>query len=501
MVTIGKAGFFACFLCAAASSPGCKAKNGDDLPLRTSIEEESLAKPLQTIADEDLPEGYQELLGPWTGDFDGMVERRVIRALVVFSKMFYFLDGVEQMGITYEALELFEEAINEELRAKPSKVQVVVIPVSRDQLIPALVEGWGDIAAANLTITAERLKLVDFSDPFLTRVSEVVVTGPGAPAINSLDDLAGKEIVVRASSSYYESLRLLNSLFRVRRRAPVKVTLTEEYLEDEDLLEMVNAELIPMVVVDSHKAEFWGQIFDGVRLHSDVAVASGGEIAWAFRKNSPKLSEVVNAFVRKTKLENLTGNVPFKRYLRSTKWVESSLSDEEIERFQETVAFFKKFAGQYGFDWLMLAALGYQESRLDQSLRSGGGAVGVMQILPSTAADRNVDVPNIEDLENNIHAGTKYLRFLRDRYFSSEDIDELNRNLFTFASYNLGPARVVDLRRRAAELRLDPNVWFQNVEVVAAREIGREAVQYISNITKYYVAYRRVLKKGGLPSS
>lgn len=185
----------------------------------------------------------------------------------------------------------------------------------------------------------------------------------------------------------------------------------------------------------------------------------------------------------------------FNRYLRETKWVKNSLSDEEIRLFRETVGFFKRYADRYGFDWLMVAAQAYQESGIDQSKRSPMGAIGVMQVLPSTAADPNVSIPNIEELENNIHAGVKYMRFIMDRYFKDAEIDDLNRNLFAFASYNAGPARISRLRRQAVRNGLDPNIWFHNVEVVAAKEIGRETVQYISNIYKYYVAYRLIVDR------
>jgi membrane-bound lytic murein transglycosylase MltF len=155
-------------------------------------------------------------------------------------------------------------------------------------------------------------------------------------------------------------------------------------------------------------------------------------------------------------------------------------------------SYFREYGERYDLDWLLLAAQGYQESRLNQDLRSPAGAVGVMQLLPSTAADPNVGIPNIEDLENNIHAGAKYLAFLRDRYFSDEAIDSLNQQLLSLAAYNAGPARVARLRREAADEGLDPNVWFRNVELIAARRIGRETVRYVNNIFKYYVAYSRV---------
>jgi len=266
-------------------------------------------------------------------------------------------------------------------------------------------------------------------------------------------------------------------------------------LEDEDLLEMMNVGLIPMIVIDSHKGKFWKQIFKDLTLHPDLKLRTGGQIAWAIRKNSPKLKHVINAFVKTHKKGTRLGNILFKRYLENTQWVRNSLDQEDKKRFQEALAFFKKYSKQYDFDWLMVAALAYQESRIDQSKRSPAGAIGVMQLLPSTAGDKNVNIPDIEELENNIHAGVKYLLFLRDRYFEEEPMDKLNKMLFSFAGYNAGPAKVAKLRKEARQAGLDPNVWFRNVEIIAAKRIGRETVQYVSNIHKYFIAYRLSVDK------
>jgi membrane-bound lytic murein transglycosylase MltF len=426
----------------------------------------------------------------WTGDLDGMAKRGQIRALVVYSKTLYFIDRGRQRGITYEALQAFERHVNAQLRRKTVKVRVVIIPVRRDQLLPWLLNGRGDIAAANLTVTPARQRQVNFAAPFLTGVSELIVTGPTAPPLRTLDDLSGKEIRVRTSSSYFESLARLNASFRQAGKPEVRVRPADENLEDEDLLEMVNAGLLPMVVVDSHKAEFWDQIFDDIQVRSDLALHTGGEIAWAMRKESPKLQQLVDGFVRTSQEGTLLGNMLLKKYLGSVEYVKNATSEAEMRKFQQMIELFKRYAGQYRFDHLMIAAQAYQESHLDQSRRSKAGAIGVMQVLPKTARDPAVGIPDVTKLDNNIHAGVKYLRFMTDRYFNEPGVDATNRTLFAFASYNAGPAKVTRLRRQAAREGLDPNVWFGNVEHVAAKVIGRETVQYVGNIYKYYVAYR-----------
>ena len=433
---------------------------------------------------------------PWKGDFSGMAERRYIRALVVYSKSFYFLDKAQQKGITYDGLKQFEKFINEKLNNKKIKVNIIFIPVSRDRLLPGLVEGLGDIAVANLTITPERLKQVDFSDPVLTGVTEVVVSGPSSPKIASLDDLSGKEIHVRKSSSYYESLQKLNDRFQTEGKNSVNIVAANENLEDEGLLEMLNAGLIRLVVVDSHKAEFWAKVFDKITVHEDIAVSSEGDIGWAFRKNSPEFKAMVNEFVKQHKAGTTFGNILLKRYLKNIEHIKDSTSEKELAKFRQTIDLFKKYASQYQFDYLMVAAQAYQESQLDHSKVSPAGAVGVMQLLPSTAADKNINIPDIHELENNIHAGTKYLRFITDRYFADEGIDPENKMLLSFAAYNAGPARITKLRDEAKTQGLDPNQWFRNIEIVAAKRIGQETVQYVSNIYKYWITYSMIVKRG-----
>jgi membrane-bound lytic murein transglycosylase MltF len=443
------------------------------------------------LISQEIP-GLEQLQEPWFGDLDGMVERRIIRAAVVHSKTLFFLDGARPRGLTFEALTRFEEVLNEELETGHLKVHVVLIPMTRDQLFPALLEGRVDVAAANLTITPERLETVDFGDPLLRNVSEVVVTGPGTPGPESLEDLSGMDIHVRPSSSFYQSLLQVNEGLRRDSLDPIRIQEADELLESEDLLELVNAGLLPATVVDNHMADFWGQIFPGIQVHGDLPIKEGGGVAWAIRKDSPQLKAELDEFAAEHRQGTLLGNITLRRYLSDIEYVANPTEGEAQRRFNRALPVFQEYAGEYGFDPLLVLALGYQESGLDQSAESHVGAQGIMQLMPSTAADPNVGIPDVSTMENNVHAGTKYLRFLLDQYFSNEPLDELNEHFFAFASYNAGPGRVARLRAEASELGLDPNVWFRNVEHVAARRIGRETVQYVSNIYKYYLTYSRI---------
>jgi len=428
---------------------------------------------------------------PWSGDLDGMLERGFVRMLTVYNPLFFSFDGVAQRGLDVEMAQALESWLARTYRntGRPAP-HVVMIPVPRDEILPALIDGRGDIAAANLTITPGRQKLVDFSIPVYPDVSELVVTGPLANGVASIDDLAATTLWVRPSSSYYEHLMALNAQRIAAGRPPLQVRAADERLEDHDLLEMVNVGLLPAVVVDSHKAAFWAQVFEGITVHEDIAVNSGGSIAWAVRKDSPQLLDAVNRFLRGHRKGTLVGNVILARYLGEPDWIDNALSRDGTEQHTEAIDAIKLRAGEYGFDWRMIAAQAYQESRLDQGKVSDAGAVGVMQVRPSTAADPKVAIEGIDEVDANVHAGVKYLRFLQDRYYSAPDIKPLDRVLFALAAYNAGPRAISRARARARNMGFDADRWFGHVEVAAARTISREPVNYVRNIYKYYIAYK-----------
>jgi membrane-bound lytic murein transglycosylase MltF len=453
---------------------------------------EVAASAAPTLSAQQAPWLKPLLQKTWTGDLNGMTERRVIRALVVYSKTYYFVDKGTQRGISYDYLRLFEDDLNARLKKQKKRpVIMVFIPVPRDQLIPALTAGRGDIAAAGLTITPERDKAVDFSDPTVSPVDEIIVTGPATPPISQLAELSGKEVFVRRSSSYYEHLVSFNAQLRQQGNAPVRLKLAPEGLEDEDLLEMLNTGLVQLVVVDHPIALFWSNILPRIKVRTDLVINSGGEIAWTFREHSPQLKTSVNAFLKRRGKADATRAEILRKYLKSTKFVRDAASPKELRKFEATIELFRKYGSRYNIDYLMMMAQGYQESRLNQNVRSRVGAVGVMQVMPATG--RELRVGDIHKIEPNIHAGVKYIAHMRDERFGDESMDELNKDLFAFAAYNAGPARIDGLRRIAAQRGLNPNVWLANVELIAAEKIGRETTTYVGNIFKYYIAYTLVM--------
>ncbi|MGV8917136.1 MAG: transglycosylase SLT domain-containing protein [Pseudomonas sp.] len=431
---------------------------------------------------------------PWVGDLDGMRQQRLVRLLVPYSKTFYSVNQARQEGISYE--------LGEELKAWLDKTQphdrnalrwrVMFIPVSRNDLLPKLIAGYGDIAAGGLSITEGRAQTVDFSAPFASSPGEVLVTGPGIQPLARLEQLSGKTITVRRSSSYFEHLTQLNRQFKKQGLAPIDIQAADENLESEDLLEMINAGLLQATVVDSYLATLWKPVLNNIQVHGATYIKDQTEFAWAIRKHSPLLKAQLELFVEGHKVGTPFGNTLRNKYINSKRLVNAT-STQRMHTFETLLGYFQRYAERYDFDHLLLMAQGFQESQLNQQARSHRGAVGVMQVLPSTAADPIVGIRGIvKSADRNIEAGTKYMRVLNDRYLTDSELTPLNKTLLSFAAYNAGPTNLRKFRRLAEVSGWDKNVWFDNVEYAAAREVGRETVDYVSNIYKYYIAYRLV---------
>jgi len=426
---------------------------------------------------------------PWTGDFDQMLERRMIRVAVPYSRSLYFVDKGRERGLAAELVRDVERWMNTKYAKQLGKrpLTIYIVATTRDELFSDLRDGLADIAVGNLTVTPERLKLVDFvaADDKIVNV-EILVTGPASPAIASIADMSGKTVHVRKTSSYYESLTALNERFRKEGKAPVKLVLVPDALEDEDMLEMLNAGLLEAMVVDDWKAKMWAQVLPKIKVNETIVLREPTKRGWAIRKGSPKLAAALEELYQTSGKQ--TGVIPYRQrqYMKTIKALNNP-TGSDYKRFEETIALFEKYGQKYNFDPLMLAAQGYQESTLDQSKRSHVGAIGVMQIMPATGKD--LQVGDITVTEANIHGGAKYMDQLMTRYFQDAKFSEANRTLFAFASYNAGPGNISRMRKEAEKRGLDPNKWFNNVETVTAEKIGLETTTYVRNIYKYYVSY------------
>ena len=428
---------------------------------------------------------------PWTGNFEAMLDRHLIRILAPYSRSLYFNDRGRERGVTADTMRDFERYLNKKYRKRLGNrpLTVVIIPTTRDKLLNNLFAGKGDIAAGNLTVTEERLQQVDFFTPAdLRLVNEIVVSGADLPTLNTADELSAKTVHVRQSSSYRESLDALNARLKETGKPLVNVVLVPDALEDEDLMEMVGAGLLGLIVVDDWKAKMWAQILPTIRLHSSAVLRSGGKIGWAVRKGNPEVLAALDDFYRANMQKSKLVEQRLKQYMKRVKQIKNSTGDDDWKRFEAAIALFKKYGERYNFDPLMLAAQGFQESGLDQRVTGRFGAIGIMQVMPATGAE--LGVGSVHVIDSNIHAGAKYLDILMSKHFPDAHFSDANRPLFAFASYNCGPGNISKMRKEAVKRGLDPDLWFNNVELVVAEKIGMETTNYVRNIYKYYVAYR-----------
>jgi len=427
----------------------------------------------------------------WKGDFDGMLERRAIRFYVPYSRSLYYVDKGRERGISAYLIRDFERWVNQKYTKQLGKrpLTVFVIAATRDKLRADLLDGYADVAVGNIKVLDELLQDVDFVAPDETATStEILATGPASPPIESIDDLAGKTVHVRKVSSYYLSLTALNDRFKKQGKQEIKITLVPDALEDEDMLEMLNVGLLQAIVVDDWKAKAWAQVLPKVKVNEQVVLRPKTKVGWAIRKESPKLAAVLNEYYAQFAKLGTVGTRVRRDYTSKVKAFRNATASADQKRFETLIAYFRKYGDRYNFDPLMLAAQGYQESQLDQSAKSHVGAIGVMQIMPATGSE--LKVGDIGQAEPNIHAGAKYMDQLMTKYFSDAKFDEQNRALFAFASYNAGPGNISRMRKEAAKRGLDPDQWFNNVEIVTAEKIGIETTTYVRNIFKYYAAYR-----------
>jgi membrane-bound lytic murein transglycosylase MltF len=371
---------------------------------------------------------------------------------------------------------------------------VVFIPVPLERLVPLLEAGYGDLAAAGLTITPERRRNLTFTRPYITGVDEVVVSHKSVTGLTSLDSLSGRPVLAAKGTSYLASLEKLNRSLVSRGLKPMEILDAPDVLTDEDILDLVNSGVAPLAVIDCPTARMWAEVMPDIKVHSKLALRKGGQIAWLVRRDTPKLLASLNHFLKSHRQGTLVGNVLIKRYFTNNQWLVNPNDLEERSRFSRFAPLFKKYGEKYDFDWLLLAAQAFQESRLDPKCRSSAGAVGLMQVMPPATGDRQAETQRLLEPEYNVSVAVKYLAHIRDHYFGDPGLTLPVRARFSLAAYNAGPTAMSRVRRVSKRLGYDPNLWFFNCEYGALRLVGSEPVGYVRNILKYYVSYKLSLR-------
>lgn len=428
---------------------------------------------------------------PSFGDLAEIRERKVLRVLTRNSAATYFLWRGKLMGFDYELAQRFAE--KQGLRLE------VVVPQRNEDLLQLLLDGRGDIVTAALTPSddAER-RGVAFTRPYNYVAPIVVARNDGGLPVD-LADLADRSIYVQRSSPYWDQLG------RLRREAGFALHAAPEQYETEEIIGMVADGRYDLTVADSHILDIeltWRE-----DVAAAFALAEAGPASWAVRESNPELLAAVDKFITK-EYRGLFYNVIYERYFKSPKRAhthrELKTRADQLSPYDRWV---KEAAETHGFDWRLIVAQIYQESEFDPAARSFAGAVGLLQVLPRTG--EQLGVSELEDPAANIAAGVEYLAWVRERF--EDDLPYWERMWFTLAAYNVGHGHVVDARRLAAEMGLDSDRWFGNVEramlLLSRPEYARKArhgycrgsepVRYVREIRSRYEAYLETLTATG----
>lgn len=423
----------------------------------------------------------------FTGDLDAIQARGVLRVLVSYSRTNFFIAEGRLRGFEYEMFQELEKQFVNDAQAGRPPLKIAFLPLPFDEVLPALRAGHGDVAAASICVTPEREQLVAFTLPYLTDVDQVLVAHAALEPVMSWSEVAGRTIHVQAETSYVEHLEHLSDDLVAAGFDALQIVQTPRGLQTEDLLEMVNSGAFHYTLADRYLAELWSGVLSGIRIESDVVAAQSTNLAWAIRQENPQLKALLDEFVSKNKKGSMIGNVLFKRYFGESKWIANPTLEVETSKLGPFLEPLKRYCAEFDFDWRLIAAQAYQESRLDPRTVSSAGAVGLMQLLPSTAAD--MGVTDLEDPERSLYAGIKYMDWLRTHYFAEPQLTEDAQIDFCLAAYNAGIGRVRRWRAAAPARGLNPDLWFENVERLALEDVGMQPVQYVGNINKYFILF------------
>lgn len=445
----------------------------DDMQLKTKVDEYLLARQFTRQPQQ-----------AFTDDLPGLKERRRLRMITRNNAMTYFIHRGRQVGFEYELIKEFADRHNLRLD--------IVIPESHADLLTYLSEGKGDVVAAAMTITKERRAQAVFTLPY-NEVDELVVVRAEEDSIASLQDLAGRTVHVRQSSSFYSTLMALADSIE-----GLQIAALPDSLETEDILAGVEEGRYDITLCDSNLLDV--ELAYGRQLKVAFSIKPTS-LGWAVREDNPALLAALDHYVKEEK-GGLFFNMMKKRYFKNKRTIAKAKDSLRVDlsgRLSPYDELVKKYARQYGQDWRLITAQMYQESKFDPQATSWVGARGLMQIMPVTGHE--LGFTDLHDPEENIHAGVKYMSQLVNRFDPNIPIEERTR--LALAAYNVGYGHVLDARRLARENGWNPDRWFGHVEQ-AMRLLAKPAyherarygfcrcgqpVHYVGNIQNFYDAY------------
>ena len=412
---------------------------------------------------------------------------QVLRVLVNQSRNSSGQVQGESIGVEYHRLRAFERYLNGHAR-DGQEITLKIIPKAKDQLLGALLRGEGDLMAPGELLDVKPTHAVTPSDPIIERVPLMLVGVKGERRYTRLEQLSGRTVALTTGSAAGEALNLINQKLALRKLPPVNIEWVDPTLAVEDVLEMVQAGIYHLTLVEQPIAERWAKLMPKLRFDRKVLVSEPGAMRWYVRRDASMLRASVDRFLT-TYTVPADQNVAFERVYRRLYRVHYPLARADRQKLEKLRPVLQKHAQQQGMDWLNLAALAFKESTLNPNAKGTGGATGLLQIMPSAA--QRVGVNNIQNVEGNVQAGAKYLAMIRRKFFASPQLNERERMAFVLAAYNMGPERVQAMRAEARRRGLNPNQWFFQVERIAMEQVGMGAVSYVNSVNKYYLAFDR----------
>lgn len=426
----------------------------------------------------------------WAGSYDDMLRQRRVRLAVEYDRTLYFSNAGRPYGLAIEIARDLSKWLSSRHADKlqHQSLNVQIVPVPKGDTLLALSNDQADIALGQFHI--EHLEnaptdLIIKSSAILLK--EILVTGKDDRFTHQISSLDGLEVRAAYPESFYSGLKHWNNHLLAEGKSPIKLLTWPQGLEDEDMLQMVNAGLINAIFISDWKAVLWQSVLPNIMVHRDITFQNAGTIGWALNKSNADLAIDIESFVQEWVANDGMRSFrtdSFKSKLRALK---NPTNEPDWSRFEKLWPIFEKYGKQFNLDPFMLAALGYQETGLIPVQTGMGGAVGVMQLMPSTGS--SMGVGDIHQVDANIHAAAKLMDVMLKQYFSDADFTTQNRTLFAIASYNAGPNAIAGLRKFAKNQGFNPDAWLGNVEIVAAEKLGVNVMTYVRNVFKYFVIY------------
>ncbi|MQG93349.1 transglycosylase SLT domain-containing protein [Pseudomonas sp. MN1F] len=434
-----------------------------------------------------LPGPQQNVPVTTARDLQQIRSSKVLRVLVNQSRNSSGEIKGEPVGIEYYRLRGLEHYLNARA-ADGQQIRLKLIPRAKEQLLGALQRGEGDLAAPGELLDPAVTGGVNSSAPVVDQVPLLLVGRKGERSYTRAEQLSGRTVALTSASAAGAVIQQLNQQLALRKRAPIKIEWVDSTLAVEDVLEMVQAGIYPLTMVERPIAQRWARVMPNLRLDSRVQLGQAQAMRWYVRRDATMLLATVDRFLQGYRAPE-NQDAAFERIYRRQYRVHNPLARKDRQRLDSLRAVLQKHGEAQQIDWLNLAALAFKESTLNPAARGSGGAHGLMQITPSAA--QRVGVSDTGSVDGNVQASARYLALIRRKFFASPQINERERMAFVLAAYNLGPERVQAMRAEARKRGLNGNQWFFQTERIAMEQVGMGPVNFVNSVNKYFLAFNR----------